>query len=291
MQLRLVLCAPLALLVMKAAAALSVADVPCGKPQAATKIVGGGAARAGQFPWLVSLQLDGEPWCGGTLVSQWFVVTAAHCLKQMKADRFSVVAGEHDLTQRDGKEQRLAVQAIALHPDYRVGKFRHDLAVLRLAQPAVWGGRVQPACLPPMAPPSAGDQTESSEAEPPASVVNRTATVAGWGWTAEVRDGGERADRLRTVSVPVMGPRECSDWFAAAGRKNRLHAGQLCAGFKEGGRDGCQGDSGGPLLLPLEGRETLVGVVSAGIGCGRPGLPGVYTDVTHYMDWIKKMVS
>ncbi|KAF0308808.1 Coagulation factor IX [Amphibalanus amphitrite] len=277
MQLRLLLWTLAALAAAAAAAALNVADVPCGKQRAATKIVGGSGARPGQFPWLVSLQLDGEPWCGGTLVSQWFVVTAAHCLKNMKADRFSVVAGEHDLTQHEGKEQRLPVQAIALHPEYRVGKFRHDLAVLRLAQPAVWGGRVQPACLP------ASDQTEA--------VLNRTATVAGWGWTAEVRDGGERADRLRTVSVPVMGPLECTDWFAAAGRKNRLHAGQLCAGFKEGGRDGCQGDSGGPLLLPLEGRSTLVGVVSAGIGCGRPGLPGVYTDVSHYMGWIKKMVA
>ena len=116
MQLRVLLWAPLAL--AAAAAALNVADVPCGKPQAATKIVGGGDARPGQFPWLVSLQLDGEPWCGGTLVSQWFVVTAAHCLKNMKADRFSVVAGEHDLTQQEGKEQRLPVQAIALHPEY-----------------------------------------------------------------------------------------------------------------------------------------------------------------------------
>ena len=265
------------LLLAAAAAALNLADVPCGKPQAATKIVGGGGARPGQFPWLVSLQLDGEPWCGGTLVNQWFVVTAAHCLKKLKADRFSVLAGEHDLTTPEGKEQRLPVRAVALHPDYRVGKFRHDLAVLRLAKPAVWGGRVQPACLP------AAGQTQAA--------VNRTATVAGWGWTAEVADGGRRADRLRTVAVPVMAPEQCSAWFAAAGRRHRLQAGQLCAGFKEGGRDGCQGDSGGPLLLERRGRATLVGVVSAGIGCGRPGLPGVYTDVSHYSDWIKKMAS
>ncbi|XP_037087667.1 trypsin-1-like [Pollicipes pollicipes] len=212
----------------EAAAALNLADVPCGKQAAATKIVGGGAARPGQFPWLLSLQRDQQHWCGATLVNKWFAVTAAHCLKTVPADRFSVVAGEHDLTKTDAKEQRLPVKAIALHPGYTVGKFRHDLAVLRL-----------------------------------------------------------RADVLQSVAVPVMGPTECTAWFRDAGKRNKLREGQLCAGFKEGGRDGCQGDSGGPLLLPEQGRATLVGVVSAGIGCGRPSLPGVYTDVSHYSDWLQ----
>lgn len=254
----------------------NLAKEPCGKQSAKTRVVGGGQARPGQFPWLVSVQLDNQPWCGGSLVNKDFVVTAAHCIKTRPVSDFSVVTGEHDLKTKSAYEKRIPVQAAALHPGYKVGKYSHDLAVLRLASPATFGPRVQPVCLPP----AAGW-----------APAGRTGTVAGWGWLDEPNNGGERSNILQMVDVPIMGPAQCTGWFADAGRKNKLRDGQLCAGFKEGGKDGCQGDSGGPLLLTEGGRVTLAGVVSAGVGCARPSLPGVYTDVAKYMSWITEMVQ
>ncbi|KAF0304372.1 Trypsin-1 [Amphibalanus amphitrite] len=97
---------------------------------------------------------------------------------------------------------------------------------------------------------------------------------------------GKQADVLQRVHVPLVAPATCSGWFSEAGRRVHIGRGQICAGFKAGGKDGCQGDSGGPLVTDEGGHHTLVGVVSAGIGCARPNLPGIYTDVHLFTEWI-----
>ncbi|KAF0296303.1 Ovochymase-2 [Amphibalanus amphitrite] len=248
----------------------------CGQQQVLSgrgRIVGGSGAYAGQLPWTVSIQLAGQHFCGGTLIGQRHVLSAAHCFHNRRTADFRVVAGEHDLRVAEPAQQELAVAALTVHDQYKYPSFRNDLALLTLAAPAVWGPFVQPACLP------------AAGAAPP---TGRTATVAGWGWLAEYRDGGRRADRLQSADVPVQTRDTCNAWFAAAGKRLTLKPGQICAGLSEGGKDACQGDSGGPLVVAEPGgSHTLVGVVSAGIGCARPSLPGIYTDVSHYLKWIQ----
>ncbi|KAG7155127.1 Trypsin-1-like 12 [Homarus americanus] len=110
--------------------------------------------------------------------------------------------------------------------------------------------------------------------------------------TDEASNGGKHADVLQKVVVKVVSQADCQDWYTTqVGKAVVLYDTHVCAGFQSGEKDACQGDSGGPLLTITDGgkdgnRATTVGVVSAGIGCGRPKLPGLYTRVSRYIDWL-----
>ena len=113
-----------------------------------------------------------------------------------------------------------------------------------------------------------------------ADSVGAHLTVAGWGTTTE---GGQPSDVPLRVRVPIVTNAQCNDAYGTGS----IAAGMVCAGFPDGQRDSCQGDSGGPLFgVDSNGQYVLVGVVSWGFGCARPGYPGVYTRVSAYKIWI-----
>lgn len=101
------------------------------------------------------------------------------------------------------------------------------------------------------------------------------AHVTGWGVTEEE---GVVSKILQKVEVPIISRTKCASYFGP------LPKGQICAGYEEGGRDSCQGDSGGPLSV----KNLLVGIVSWGLGCAKPRLPGVYAEISYYRNWIKE---
>lgn len=216
----------------------------------ADAIVGGREAPA--TPWAVALFDRGTFFCGGALIAPDKVVTAAHCTVARTAlgvrDRVpadvTVVAGRADLDTTGG--QAVGVAALWRHPAFTEVSAGDDVATLTLATPLPY----RPVRI--------------------SDAASGQATVYGWGRTSELSPPSRR---LREVDVPIRADAEC-----AAEVPDYRPGAMLCAGYPEGGKDACEGDSGGPLTVAGE----LVGLVSYGRGCARPGQPGVYTRLSLY---------
>ncbi|KAG6797175.1 transmembrane protease serine 9 [Apis mellifera caucasica] len=265
------------------------ADVPCGQRNIGirtAKLVGGQNAIPHEFPWMVSISRKGGHFCGGTILNSKYVLTAAHCLcsstSVIPTNQLRISLGEYNLKGPEipaSKEERV-VNAI-LHPGHKCGKYADDIAILELARPIIWSESVKPACLP-VATGKPGYSTFNGE----------LAKAAGWGWFGEDRSKYKRADVLQKVEVRVIENNICREWYASQGKSTRVESKQMCAGHEEGGRDSCWGDSGGPLMITshLNGNVMVVGIVSSGVGCARPRLPGVYTRVSEYISWITQHI-
>ena len=259
--------------------ALNLADVPCGVRKVSVvrqgRIKGGLDAYHGQFPWSASVQQRGVHLCMGAIISRRYVVTAAHCFAGRPPGRFTVSVGGHNMTTSAGELGRrtVSVSRRLVHRGYREGRFDDDIALLRLSEPLAWSDYIQPICLPA---PGADSR----------SWTGQYGQVAGWGYTDEWRRSGRPAETLQWTSLPLLHRHTCQRWFSGAGHTVKLKDGKVCAGFRQGGRDSCRADSGAALTLDRREGALMAGLVSAGIGCGRPGLPGIYTDVTRYSKWI-----
>jgi len=246
-------------------------------------IVNGKEVEKNYYPWMAALgsttSEDGvyNWFCGGSYIGGNLILTAAHCVPS-PGSGFSldiVRLGAHDLSlNNELAADDYRVKDVIVHPDY-VSAPEHDIAiiVLKTGESGVTEkAEVSPTCLP-----SPGD-TEKSK---PGSVV----TVAGWGATME---GGITADRLQEVDIQVTNMTKCREVYNFQANLE-LGSGIMCAGLSQGGKDACQGDSGGGLLTKDSQTNTWtqVGIVSAGIGCARRDIPGLYTRVESYLNWIQ----
>ncbi|KAG8543103.1 hypothetical protein GDO81_025409, partial [Engystomops pustulosus] len=253
----------------------------CGHPTFSQRIVGGKNAVLGKWPWQISIQYSDNVYlCGGSLISRSWVVTAAHCMSVIPRDgEFYVILGMVSLIGESTTKLIIPVKTIRVHPMYRGDGTSGDLALLELASPVTYNYNIQPICLP------------SPEQTFPDGMM---CWVTGWGDTAE---GVPLAFPyvLQEVELPLINASACDAMFKAVYNITNSTAivqdDMICAGYREGQKDGCQGDSGGPLACQLGSSWFLVGVVSWGDGCARPGEPGVYTKVSSFSSWIREITD
>jgi secreted trypsin-like serine protease len=232
------------------AVALAVASLqPLSAQAASTRIVGGTPAAQNEFPFMVHLSMG----CGGALYKKDVVLTAAHCMEGSGNNtRITVTAGANDITSASAIKVKSTKVKVA--PGYDgTGK---DWALIKLARPI--------------------DKPTLKIAT--TDRYNRGMfTIAGWGDTKEGANTG--TTKLRKATVPFVADRVCKRHYG-----NRLVSKEeLCAGYQRGAVDTCQGDSGGPMFRKDDaGKWLQVGIVSWGDGCARPGVPGIYTEVSHF---------
>ena len=234
------------------------------------KVVGGIPAPAGLLPFQVSLFriFDGH-FCGGSLIDQRWVLTAAHCIMWMEEPTgFRVIGGTNHLMSGG---QIFDVEEVVVHPQYDEETSANDIALVRLAPQELRGGRNLRVISPFATPPTARQ-------------VGATAVVSGFGAT---EDGGDASAELLMAEVPLVDNATCN---APESYNGEILDSMICAGSEE--RDSCQGDSGGPLVVgdPQRGFG-LIGVVSFGDGCAKPMKYGVYTRVASYADWIRSVMQ
>uniref|UniRef100_A0A182KEY2 Peptidase S1 domain-containing protein n=1 Tax=Anopheles christyi TaxID=43041 RepID=A0A182KEY2_9DIPT len=242
-------------------------------------IVGGEAAKYGEFPHHALLgypREDGSPErysfsCGGSLISDRFILTAAHCFSY--GDPEIVRLGEYDLTVDSTTQLDFGIAEIKRHPEYRNARSYHDVALVRLNETVLFSKVIRPACL---------------WTSPVLNVSRFVAT----GFGKQEEGGTELSTKMMKVQLDLFPSSDCGELF----RDNRkfrdgINAGQLCVGSLIGGKDTCQGDSGGPLQTITEPRSciyNIVGVTSTGAACGVGNSKAIYSNVAHYLDWIEK---
>nr|XP_046270610.1 transmembrane protease serine 9 [Scatophagus argus] len=242
----------------------------CGKPPLNTRIVGGQVAPEGSWPWQASLHRGGH-FCGGSLINNQWVLTAAHCFPSTSTSGLIVYLGRQSQQGLNPNEVSRTVAQIIRHPNYNSNTNDNDIALLRLSSTVTFTNFILPVCL----------------AAPGSTFFSGTDSwVTGWG---NIGSGVPlpSPQNLMEVEVPIVGNRQCNCDYGVGSITDNM----ICAGLRTGGRDSCQGDSGGPMVSKQNGRWIQEGVVSFGNGCALPNFPGVYARVSQYQSWINSQIT
>jgi len=230
------------------------------------RIVGGEEVAPHAYPWMAALFVDGKWFCGGTLISDEWVLTAGHCAKG--ASKMRVLLGAHNV--REAHEEgriELITTDFFTHPDYSSFTVHNDLALVHLPHKVEFGPTIRPVCLP----------AHSQAGE---SFAHLQAVASGWGKPSD--DATTISPVLRAVDVETITNLMCALEFPLQVNKN-----VICISGANG-KSTCNGDSGGPLYLVTDGVHKQIGITSFGSGLGcELGWHAAFTRPASYLQWIE----
>ncbi|XP_077303207.1 serine protease 33-like isoform X2 [Lithobates pipiens] len=245
----------------------------CGTPLINSRIVGGTDAADGAWPWQISLQYQGSHICGGSLISNQWVLCAAHCFQlSIDPSDYTVVLGAYQLQNSNSHQITSNVQSMFINSQWSGDTSPGDISLIQLSSSITYTAYILPVCLPP----ASMDFPEGMNC-----------WVTGWGniWSGVSLPYPQT---LQQVMVPLISNSECNTMYHNGTNQN-VSSDQICAGYQAGDKDSCQGDSGGPLVCQVNGCWYQAGIVSWGYGCAEPNRPGVYTYTPYYNYWISSI--
>ncbi|KAJ3584670.1 hypothetical protein NHX12_015165 [Muraenolepis orangiensis] len=235
--------------------------------QGTSRIVGGENCPPGECPWqALLLNEEHRGFCGGTILNNFLILTAAHCMNQSRS--IYVILGEFDTKVKEERESVHNVEMVLIHKRYKPGTFHNDIALIKLSSPITFTKFILPACLPQK------DFAEKVLMRQPQGVVS------GFGRLGETQ---QQSSILQRLHMPFVDRATCMESSLF-----RITSHMFCAGYGDGKRDACYGDSGGPHVTPYRDTFFVTGVVSWGEGCARRGKYGIYTQVSKYIRWIRE---
>ncbi|XP_069963920.1 venom serine protease isoform X1 [Bactrocera oleae] len=239
-----------------------------------TKIANGQQAGSNEFPFMVALEnlaSNALIFCGGTIISHFHIITAAHCAR-MQPDASKIIAHVGFTLRSAVNTSRYSaaygIESIIIHEGYRDDPPVNDISVLVTKVLIEWERGVGPICLPP-----AGSSTFSYQ----------NVDVVGWGTESFA---GPTTNALMKANLMVIQNSVCQEQYDVP-----IYSSQICTTDYSGqGRDACQFDSGGPVVL-RNSRMFLVGCISFGQACGQPYGTGVNTRITYFLNWIRQVTA
>ncbi|XP_074633753.1 zinc metalloproteinase nas-15-like [Acropora palmata] len=230
------------------------------------RVMHGANARPGSWPWQVAVR-SGRGFCGGSLISPEWIVTAAHCISSTNPSSYSLTLGDHNHNSNEGTEQTIRASRVIKHPQYRGSN--NDIALLKLSRPARINDRVSPACLP-----------EANYIVPPGT----TCYITGWGKTHNQNS----PSILQQAKITPVSEADCKK------KNGYITKAMVCAGVKGTKLGGCYGDSGGPFVCrnSAGGPWVLHGAVSWGSrSCDATVKYTVFARVSVFREWIDKYIG
>ncbi|XP_018426320.1 PREDICTED: serine protease 27-like [Nanorana parkeri] len=244
------------------------------------RIVGGQDTKVAEWPWQISLQKDGLHLCGGSLLSESWVLLVAHCFEMpLDLSTFTVYLGVYQLSELSSLNAvKRGVKRVITHPDFTEEGSSADIALMELDKPVSFTSFISPVFL------------SSQNVSLPEGTM---CSAIGWGDIHEEVNLPE-PKTLQKVDVALIDSKKCEAMYRGSlgygSSYNLIEKDMICAGYKQGGKDSCQGDSGGPLMCNVKGVWLQFAINSWGYGCARQGCPGVYTRVQNYQSWLLQYV-
>lgn len=250
----------------------------CGQPRISSRIVGGQDAPDGEWPWHVSILVDFSPVCGGSLIDEQWVLTAASCVDASDSiQQYTVLLGAHQLLNLSRNVEFYPLQKILIHSNF-LGKVGSpaDIALLKLASPVPFTSRILPVCLP---------QSYDDFSR------NTNCWIAGWGDTGKDEQLSTPLT-LQKAKVPIISRTDCNNFYNGIPvrglKEDPIKSDMICTGYTQGRKSPCKGDGGGALVCKVGRRWIQAGIVTWGAACGKYFHPGVYTSVPFYSGWISQ---